>query len=225
MSLRWILGGICLMGCLALAKVASDQRQELSWLRGTLEHSASGAAEPSASQPQAATNDAVASESGPPLELLKLRSEVGRLMNQRRELGSVTNENARLRAEAEQAAGKPVVTLPEGYILRKNARWLGQDTPEHAIESLCWAIENRDVDRLMNILPQREAERIRQEIAKKGADFMKEAMVIPGLRILSRQDNPDGSVEMQVEIVPGIPEQEMPKMRMKQVNGEWRLAE
>jgi hypothetical protein len=146
-------------------------------------------------------------------------------MNQRREMGPVTNENARLRAEAEQQARKPAAKLPEGYILRKNARWLGQDTPEHALESLCWAIENRDADRLMNILPQREAERLRQEVAQKGADFMKEAMAIPGLRILSRQDNPDGSVEMQVEMIPGMPEREMPKMRLKQVNGEWRMAQ
>src|ERR1051326_6275308 len=73
----------------------------------------------------------------PSLELLRMRAEVARLTNRRRELTGVDKENERLRTQlaASRTNRNAAVELPSGYIRKSTARFLGYTTPEATLES------------------------------------------------------------------------------------------
>ena len=43
---------------------------------------------------------------------------------------------------------------------------------------------------------------------------------MPGLALQNRKEQPDGSVQFEVEIVPGMPKQ---TMRLQMISGQWKL--
>ena len=160
----------------------------------------------------------------PSLELLRLRSEVARLTARRRELAVARGENERLRAQV--AASRTNVSdanaLPPGYVRRSEARLVGYTTPADTIQSLLWAVQNRDFTNFLEAFIPEAAQQLRQQVARSGEDdFFKDASIIPGMRIKSQQQMPDGSIELEMEIVPGEPLPE--KMRFRQINGQWKL--
>jgi hypothetical protein len=160
----------------------------------------------------------------PSLELLRLRSEVARLTGRRRELAAVRDENERLRAQV--AASRTNMSagnaLPPGYVRKSDARFVGYNTPADTIQSLLWAIQNRDITNMMEAFTPEEARQLQKETQRSGEEeFFKNASIVPGMRIRSQQQMPDGSIEMEVEMVPGEPLPE--RMRLRQVNGQWKL--
>lgn len=164
--------------------------------------------------------------SGPPLELLELRAEVTRLMNRQRDLAGVTNENAQLRAQldARRTNAPAAVALPPGYLLPSKAQWLGFDTPEHTMQSFLWAAAHRDFTNLLQALTPEMAEQLRSQAQQSPSfmkDFEQEVQSFPGLHILSRQQMPDGSVALQIEIIPGQPEGD--PMIMRHIGGQWKM--
>ena len=161
----------------------------------------------------------------PSLELLRLRSEVTRLTARRRELFDVTNESVRLRAQFQnRAANTPAATaLPPGYVRKSEARFVGYNTPADTIQSLLWAVQNRDLTNMVGAFTAEEARQLQQQVQRSGGEeFFKELSIIPGMCIKSQQQMPDGSIELEVEIVPGEPMPE--RMRFRQINGQWKLV-
>src|SRR5262249_10546496 len=111
-----------------------------------------------------------------------------------------------------------VVTLPPDYIRKKNARLVGYQTPKAALESFLWALQNKDVTNFLNSVTATVAEKLASQNIES---FLNSAAVLPGMRIRSQTDQPDGAVELEVEIMPGMEPQ---KLRVESVNGEWKLA-
>lgn len=164
-----------------------------------------------------------APHSGPSLELLRLRSQVGQLERRKRELAGVSAENKRLQTEmaTKPAGSSGSVALPAGYIRRSAAQNLGFNTPEEALQSFLWGIEHRDLPTVMKFFGPEQAKQMAEEAERRGEEFWKEAGVVPGLLITGRGRGNDGTVELTVQIHPNDPETQ--GMRFKQFDGQWRL--
>jgi hypothetical protein len=162
----------------------------------------------------------------PSPELLRLRNEVSQLMAKQRGLAGVSNESHQLEALAAARAtntGAPL-TLPPGYILRSQAQWSGFNTPDNTVQSFLWAAQNRDLTNLLQALTPEFAQQVMGQFQQKGGaasnEFFQGLSHFPGMRVVERQPQPDGSIELKVEIVPGMPEQ---PIHVRFLNGQWKL--
>ncbi len=158
------------------------------------------------------------------LELLKLRGEVTRLRERQRELAGVKAENQALRARAgvkgTNAVG-PQVALPPGYVRRQDAQFLGQATPEAALQSFFWAIQNRDTNTLVRLLPDEGVQDMLREMEKQGeAEFWEAIGIIPGFRLVGSERRSDTETVLKVQIMPGDNAQ---SMTARLVGNEWKL--
>jgi len=157
-----------------------------------------------------------------PPELLQLRAEVQRLTRRLSELSAVSKEAEQLQAQLQNsrtnsAAG---VRLPPGYLRKSQAQNVGYNTPEDTMQTFLWALQNRDLTNLTLSFKPETAERFgRTTMLERG--FMGEASAIPGLRIVSRRQEPDGAFELEVEFAPGITS----TIHLEAINGQWKIAE
>jgi len=123
-----------------------------------------------------------------PPELLQLRAEVQRLTRRLSELSAVSKEAEQLRAQLQNgrtnsAAG---VRLPPGYLRKSQAQNVGYNTPEDTMQTFLWALQNRD---LTNLTLSFKPDTGRTTQFEQG--FIGEASAVPGLRIVSRRQEPD----------------------------------
>lgn len=206
------------------------QRQQLSELRHQAQElQARMEALPNATpaETEASQPVVVTTHSGPSLEVLRLRSQVGQLERRKRELAAVTEESKRLQAQLSTKATNVTsgVALPAGYIRKSEAKYAGFGSPEDSLQSFLWAIEHRDLRTLMQFPGPEQAKLLAAEIEKRGSteDFFKEASGLPGLLIVGREAKEDGTIELTVRIDPGE-EASAQKMPFKQFNGQWKLV-
>src|SRR5215471_19238093 len=174
-----------------------------------------------ATQPDAvnATRDSDSTTSPTSPELLQLRSQVGQLMQRRHELQTERTENEHLRGLVSVAGTN--APLPAGYIRRKQARWVGQNTPDNTLESFLWAVENRNTTKLLSLLAPRSADELNKAIADQGDAFFNGASMVPGMHIVSHKRLADGSIEATIEVMPGQPVDEPCIFRM--IDGQWKM--
>jgi hypothetical protein len=206
--------------CFGAGWAVMAQRRELTRLRAEQEHAVVRAG-PAYSEIDdnkgSAETDAVAdADSG---ELLRLRSEVTRLNARKRELAEVVKTHEHLRA---QLASGPTNTagnqLPPGYIRKSEAQFAGYSTPENTVQTFLWAVHRHDINGLLQSFSPEMSAKI---AANGGADsFFKNAGPMPGLAIRSRNNLPDGSVELEIEIGPSMPTD---KLHLSPINGEWKF--
>ena len=217
------------LGTLLVAGAAWRQSRQIETLRSTLAARPAApavqAAEPSSRPATPLAPDAGSTVAEAPvaplteaqkLELLRLRAEVARLRTRMRELEPIRAENAALKKQAAStnASGS-------GYIARKQAQFMGQATPEHALQSMLWSIEHRDVDRLLGLLADSSATDLRQMLQGANADqFWQEMQKLPGLRVIQSEASGDTGAVLQVEMIPGVPPH---KMNAYRVGADWKL--
>jgi hypothetical protein len=208
--------------------MVGKQRQQLHELRGQVRsvqsqvETATNAAAPESASSESATP---ATHSGPSLELLRLRSQVGQLERRKRELAGVSAEHRRLLIElaTKPAGSQGSGALPAGYIRRAEAKNLGFNSPENALQSFLWGIEHRDLPTVMQFCGPKEAKEIAARVERDGSDaFWKEAGVVPGLHVTDRKQKDDGTVELTVQIIPND-DTAVSKMVFQQFEGQWRL--
>jgi hypothetical protein len=180
----------------------------------TLEHPSPGIAETAPATP--ADDSLSDSESR---ELLQLRSEVTKLTAKKRELANVEAEAAglRTRSNLSQTNSTSEIRLPPGYMRKAEAQLLGFSTPENTMQSFLWAVQHQDSNNLLHAFAPEPAASL-----APNKSLFKYMSAIPGMAIQERHELPDGSVELQVEIFPGMP---IEKLRFNNIGGEWRLAE
>jgi len=234
MNRRLLLGGLLLGLCLATLWGVWDQRSELAGLRSEQQQllaqvtARAGtpapvlASEAAESHPEATTETLVATP-----ELLRLRGEVTRLTERRRELEGIQAENERLRTQLASRATNALAGSqpPPGYILTREARMMGFNTPEDTLQSMLWAIRNRDLTNLLQVFTPETAQQIEGTIIHANRtveEFFGEAAAYPGARIVKRREDPNtSSLEVDVEIVPNLP---AAQMNFRQINGQWKIA-
>ena len=156
-----------------------------------------------------------------PPELLQLRAEVQRLTRRLSELSAVSNEAEQLQAQLQNsrtnsAAG---VRLPPGYLRKSQAQNVGYNTPEDTMQTFLWALQNRDLTNLTLSFKPEAAERFGLTTQLERG-FMGSASAIPGLGIVSRRQEPDGTTELEVEFAPGITS----TIHLEAINGQWKIA-
>jgi hypothetical protein len=196
---------------------------QLSELRA--EHKRLEAADPATNS--AATEVAAAPSTTPevPRELLQLRAEVARLSQQQRELASARPENEKLRLQLEnrRTNSAAIKAGGGGYIKMSEVKWRGYNTPDEALHSAFWAIQNRDLAKYL--------ESIRPDVAKEMADglrnesrstedFFKNMHLPPVFKIAGREQNEEDTIVLQVEIAPDIPPE---AIFLRKVGGQWKL--
>ena len=220
MNKRTIL--ICLAWalCLGTGWAVLAQRRELVRLRAEQER-ATERAEPAHSEmdDNKASANMEALTDADLRELLQLRSEVTRLNARKRELADVAETHQRLSAELSNGATNVVGNrLPPGYIRKAEAQFAGYSTPENTVRSFLWAVHHRDVKSLLQSFSPELSAKIE---SSGGPDsFFKSAGPMPGMAIRSRNNLPDGSVELEIEMGPSMPTD---KLHLSPINGEWKF--
>ncbi len=160
-------------------------------------------------------------------ELLRLRSQVTRLTERRRELEGVRAENERLRAQLGSRGTNTVAGSqpPPGYIRKSEAQNVGFNTPEATLQTLLWATRNRDETVVLQAFMPDRADEMRELFATAKArnkDFFSEQVMPPGLRVVGRKQRPDDdSLYLEVELLPGIPHE---TIQFQQTNGQWKIV-
>src|SRR6185369_199502 len=97
--------------------------------------------------------------------------------------------------------------LPPGYIRKSQARMAGYTTPEATVETFLWAIKSRDAKALMQALTPESRHALEQQAASNNglAELFKSMDALPGIQIVSRGTERDGTIEMQLQLIPGEP--------------------
>jgi hypothetical protein len=186
----------------------------------TLEHPLPGIAETAPATP--AGDSLSDSESR---ELLQLRSEVTKLTAKKRELANVEAEATDLRARSNlsQTNSASDIRLPPGYLRKSDAQLLGFSTPENTMQSFLWAVQHQDVTNLRRALtPELATTFGLDRPGERDKEVFKNLNTLPGMAVHGRQALPDGSVELQVELIPGLP---IEKLHLGNIAGEWKLLE
>ncbi len=226
---RLILIVLSLGVCGVIISAVLTQRNQLTELRAeqsrVLERQT--AAENQAAVSTTVEQNVTQKSHSPSLELLKLRGEVGRLSSRKRELAGVTAEREHIQGQGDSsntnvAGADP---LPPDYIKKFDAKFVGYNSPEDTIQSLLWAMQNRDVSVLLNSYEPTTAKKIEEIFQKQSSveTLFKSADAIPGMHILGKVDGTEtsGEVVLMVKIMPG---QEPQQLRFKQIGGQWKMA-
>lgn len=158
------------------------------------------------------------------LELLRLRGEVTRLRARLKELSGIRVENEKLRAQLNSPpAGGAPAGLPEGYLRRRDAQFAGYASPEATMQSMLWAIEHQDTNAFFGGFDPENSRRMREAMTGQSAEeFWKQVRIVPGWRVVEKQQLAPDGVVLKVEIMPGEAPQDM---RLRLINNEWKLAE
>jgi hypothetical protein len=157
-------------------------------------------------------------------ELLRLRADFARLRDQQRALAGVRKEHQELQAKLATDVGANGVAgaMPSGWVRRSEARFLGTGNPDALIQSLFWAIHQRNTNAALQLFTEQGATQLRQAMAQEGpGGFWDEATNFPGFRIVAREPRSAEEIVLKVEFLPGTPPVEMVVNR---VGNEWRLA-
>ncbi len=219
---------LCVAVGLAMVVAVSLRQNQVATLRAERTQVLARLTEPvevSLTVAPAAPPDSKQNSHSTSIELLQLRAEVTRLGNRKHELANAHLENNRLQFElTTRGTNVPgAAALPAGYIRKSQARKLGYNTPEATIETMLWAIQNRDLRVITQSFTPETAQGFQREIEKSGdsmEEFFKSSESLVGMRVVSREQASDNSIELQVEIVPGVPPE---TMRFRKINDEWKM--
>jgi hypothetical protein len=210
-----IVCAMALWGAAVRARQISELREE----QHRLLVSFSQAPEPSRSTQTSAAPAGSTGASVPP-ELLRLRAEVNQFERRRAELAGVRGENQSLRAQAANSltnapAGR---ALPAGYLRRAQARFVGFDSPEATMQSLLWALEHRDIEKVQQAFVNPERMGFRSNAAPD--EFFQNSSGLIGFAVVGRAEKPDGTIELKVQIAPGTDD----SVHFERVGGQWRIG-
>lgn len=160
----------------------------------------------------------------PSPELLRLRNQVSQLLRRQQELTGVPRENERLRGQIASARTNVARALPPGYIRKSEARNLGYSRPEATLETILWAIRNRDFTNFLNAFTPEMAEKFRANVERDNRspeEFFKEAEAFVGFNVVERVEESNGVTALKVGLLPNgdVPPE---PMRFRLLNGEWK---
>ena len=227
MSKRTILIGFSWILCAGSVLAVLTQQRQLDGLRAQQEQVPNVAVQPVGVSSGGETVNGLQSSivESDAHELLQLRSEVTKLTARKRELAGVQAENESLRAQLSQRETNSTsgIHLPPGYIRKSQAQFVGYSTPEDALQSFLAALQHHDVTNVLQVLSPDGLRDLGSRLAEPGEfqkQFFKSTDGMPGMAVKSRQDLPDGSVDLEVEIMPGFPPQ---KLHLQAFNGQWKL--
>jgi hypothetical protein len=221
--------GICLALCVATIAGVAVQGRRLDALRADeqqlqleIQKLNANPAGPEI-RPDEANRPGTRPSISPSSELLRLRNQVSMLSRRQRELAAVLAENDWIRARLAEARTNAANVLPQGYIRRSEARFVGYATPEDTLQTMLWAMQKRDVTNLMaSVTPEiaREMQKDMERTGKTSEEFFKGSEAISGLNVVGHNTTTNDLIELQVEIVPG---EDARTIRFRLINDQWKM--
>jgi hypothetical protein len=85
-------------------------------------------------------------------------------------------------------------------------------------------VRNHDFTNVLQALTPERAQQLLATVQKSERsteDLFRDAGALVGMGILKREQQADGSIAMEVEVIPGIPPM---KMLLRQIDGQWKMA-
>jgi hypothetical protein len=226
-----VLAAVLLAGMLA---ATTTQRRQLAVLReearavGAISPSSMGEAVPTA------PSESLTAAPGltPPLtaaelrELLTLRGQVAELRQAKLRLEAVRAENEHLRTALDQAdqPGPDGTTSPDAYLAASRAKFSGYASPRDTLQSFLWAARSRDTNAFFQVLTPDSMAKLTAELARQGQGqgVLAQLGKIPGFRVKTLAEKPDGTAEAEVQFDPdSVMDSE--KLSLERINGEWKL--
>lgn len=183
-----------------------------------------------------AENDRLRDQLG---EVHKLRGDVTRLRAQSEEAARLkaANEklqasNARIRQTADEAAAAAAAMVQDAApadganFPKESWSFAGYDTPENALVSAIWAMQQGTPETYLNSLAPAEQERLAKQWAGKTEEEIAvkhqgDVAPISGIRVLQQEAVGADSMVMSVYI-DGV--DRMEKVSMQRVNNEWKFG-
>jgi hypothetical protein len=102
---------------------------------------------------------------------------------------------------------------------------VGYNTPDNTLQSLLWAVQNHDLTNVLQAFTPDRAEQLQARARQSdpsNEDFFRDSAGLVGVAVVGRkQDANDGSIELEVEMLPGAPHAEI---SFRQINGQWKIA-
>jgi len=195
MNRHLILGSGLAVTAASLFLLALRQHRRAGELRvileaGAIQSSARNALTPSeAPRSEADRGEATLSEAEH-LELLRLRGQIQPLLERHAALVTLSNRNVNLQAKL-VAARATMNFPPPGYIRRADAQNRGALSPEAALETFLWAMQNQDTNVFFSVLNAKSRENMGHQLAQNGIEqFFKSQGGFPGARIVERKEVP-----------------------------------
>jgi hypothetical protein len=218
-----VVNTISILLCGALLAVVCLQQRRVAFLRAERQRVLARieTSEATSATTSPAPANAAATTSASP-ELLRLRNEVAQLAARRKELSAVRTENERLQARVAARATNSAGALPEGFIRASRAEFKGFNAPEDTVQTILWAMQHHDLTNMLQGFSPDLAEKFLSEF-KQGDDPWKDAENLIAVRVISQKQMPDGSMELEVESLPG-PEAHPEKTRFYLINGQWKIG-
>jgi hypothetical protein len=155
-------------------------------------------------------------------ELPRLRNEVSLLRGTRTNLSSAQAEAARL-LEANKSASAPALP-PAGFISRQQLANAGFATPEAAVQTFFWAMNEGDVSAILRVvLPAESLNKLTPEQRIKVAeDFKREQSTMAHFNDFGIRQREDLSEDKVVLHVGSSLSTNTIPMPLKRINGEWK---
>lgn len=229
MNLRVLITGTSVVVCVAALAGVLVRGRQLDSLRAQQRNSLTRPepARPASTQP-ATSGGAdqpveLFSAASPSLELLRLRHEVTRLTERKRELAGVESENNQLKDRL-AASRTNHGSLPPDYIRASQAQLVGYNTPEQTLQSLLWAVRNRDITNFLQAFTPERAQWLRADFEKSGASaeaFFEAVNALPGARIVKQEKEPEDRLSLRIEFIPG--EALDWSIRLRRIDGQWKI--
>jgi len=156
-------------------------------------------------------------------ELLRLRNQVSLLTRRRQELAGIRSENERLRLLFAERQTNPPSALPPGYIRKSQARLVGYNTPDDTLQSFLWALQNRDATNVLLAFTPEMARWFQAQAQRSGSleSLFEHSEALIGFSIVSTQRFDDGTLQADIEIVPGLPT--IP-VNLHKIGNEWKIT-
>ncbi len=214
-----ILGGILLTGLLAAILIQHRRSNDLGDADG---RETAHSAEPTAQPPLSPASSAPLTDAEH-RELLQLRRDVGQLRRERPDLDRLRAAQDRLRAALTNATA-PAADGTPAFLNARTARYLGLATPTDTLESFLFAARSRDTNVLFRVLTPASVAMMAGVIENQGGDAaLNELGWIPGFRIDTLTEKPDGTAEVGLRFDPR-PGSDPQSLKLERINGEWRLS-
>jgi len=144
--------------CVAVLSAVALQRRQVLNLRAEQQQKLADATAPA----EAITAPPVTPSPSVSRELLQLRNQVGQLRRRRDELLPVRVEHERLVLEL-AGRGTNDSGLPPNFIRKSEARLVGYNSPEATLQSLLYAIRNRDLTNLFQAFTPEAVSRLKKQ--------------------------------------------------------------
>lgn len=177
----------------------------------------------------AEANKGVAPARGDEGELEKLRAQnkdLPKLRNEVRQLRRQAEEMARLRAE-NQRLQEGILHPPSNYVSRASLADVGLGTPEAAVQTMFWALNQGNMRRLLECGTPEMAKMIPAGVTDEQfhQESVKFANTFPGFRITETEQVSADEVVMKVQLLEESDGGTLDSVHLKRVGNEWKVSQ